>query len=322
LGKLEDDAERYIMIIVKLKGGLGNQMFQYAAGKALALRNKTELKFDLSWFEKQIDNIPRAYELGIFPFKQNFVDTETLRNMFWFMNQVIFTKIIRNILSKILPYRIQKMRVERHFQFDREVFLARGNIYLDGYWQSEKYFLDAKKDILCDFTFPLFVDVQNQKVSHMIQNTHSVSVHVRRSDYISLANVSAHLGGICTLDYYQKALSLILEKVPDAEFFFFSDDIEWVKENLGKELKSYYIDWNKDMKSYRDIQLMSLCQHNIIANSSFSWWGAWLNQNPNKIVIAPDKWFNDTNIDTRDLLPDSWIRIQTNDRAKMVNKIK
>lgn len=310
------------MIIVKIKGGLGNQMFQYATGKALALRNKTELKLDLSWFEKQTENIPRVYELGIFPFKQNFVDTEYLQKTFWFMNQDVFTKILRNILRKISPYHIQKMRVERHYQFDREVFLARGNIYLDGYWQSEKYFLDAKKAILSDFTFPLFVDDQNKKMSYMVQNTHSVSVHVRRGDYISLASASACLGGICTLDYYQKALSLILEKVPDAEFFFFSDDIEWVKENLGRGLKSYYIDWNKDMESYRDIQLMRLCQHNIIANSSFSWWGAWLNPNPSKIVIAPDKWFNYTNIDTRDLLPDSWIRIQTNDMAKKVIKFK
>ena len=258
------------MIVVRLMGGLGNQMFQYAYGRAVSLRDKTELALDISWFRKQSKNIPRRYELDIFRSPQSLVDLN------------MFSKCWNKLT---------------------------GDKYLNGYWQSEKYFKDIEDVVRSDFEFPLLDDERNEDASLLMQDTDSVSVHVRRTDYVSLPNVSACLGDICTREYYQKALRLMSDKVPDAEFFFFSDDIQWVKKNLGDGLRCHYVDWNNGLDSFRDMQLMSLCKHHIIANSSFSWWGAWLNKNPGKLVVAPGKWFNLANMDAKDIVPDDWIKV-------------
>jgi Glycosyl transferase family 11 len=178
---------------------------------------------------------------------------------------------------------------------------------LDGYWQSEKYFIDCSKLIRKDFTFKNELDSYNLKLKSKIDKTNSVSIHIRRGDYVNNLNTNA-THGLCSIDYYIKAVNYITERIESPYFFVFSDDIEWAKKNIMLNFPCQFISHNIGSKSYLDMQLMSLCKHNVIANSSFSWWGAWLNSNDNKIVIAPRKWFA-VNTDICDLIPSNWISL-------------
>lgn len=193
-------------------------------------------------------------------------------------------------------------------KFDQTVLHNLKSAYYLGYWQTEKYFSDIRSKILEAFTFPpLAEDNKNQVTIESIRRKNSISIHVRRGDYMKIGNTQ----GICTPDYYVKALKMMLEKTKPDVFLVFSDGIEWCKENLSEyfgDTPVVYVDWNTGPESFRDIQLMSNCKHNIIANSSFSWWGAWLNQNGSKIVIAPSRWMN--NKGWADIIPQSWNTIQ------------
>lgn len=162
--------------------------------------------------------------------------------------------------------------------------------YYCGCWYPVDLIKKNYKEIIQDFTFPPFENEKNLKMKEIIEKSNSISIHVRRGDYLD----HPLFGGICEKEYYQSAIKAILNKVKNPIFFIFSNDIKWCKENLNMDYPSYYIDWNKGEKSFRDMQLMSLCKHNIIPNSSFSWWGAWLNKNNNKIVIAPKNWTNES----------------------------
>ena len=179
------------------------------------------------------------------------------------------------------------------------------NIYLDGYWQNEKYFNDIEKVILKEFTLKNEFLIKNKKLKETIKNTNSISIHIRRSDYIKNKKTN-EIHGVCTTDYYQKAIKKIIENNNNIHIFVFSDDILWAKNNLKFNFPISFIVGNKD---YEDLILMSLCKHNIIANSSFSWWGAWLNKNPKKIVIAPQRWFNNLNKNKQNPIPQKWIRM-------------
>jgi hypothetical protein len=149
----------------------------------------------------------------------------------------------------------------------------------------------------------------NEEMAHRIGGEESaVSIHVRRGDYVSDAGTN-RFHGTCSVDYYHDAVDRISGFAPASHFFVFSDGIDWAKENLRLRQPVTYVDFNDGEKNYEDLRLMSLCKHHIIANSSFSWWGAWLNPNPDKIVIAPKKWFNDPSINTDDLIPNSWLRL-------------
>ncbi|MBY0244074.1 MAG: alpha-1,2-fucosyltransferase, partial [Sphingobacteriaceae bacterium] len=211
----------------------------------------------------------------------------------------LWSKIYRKL--KFYPYYIE----QRDFNYNSRYGKFSGTQikYLDGYWQSEKYFGVHANVIRDDFNFP-DLDKVNKLCAPQIMQSNSVSLHVRMGDYV---NHPLH-GGICTLKYYQQAIELMKSKIEAPIFFIFSNDIEWCKQNLDI-INAVYVTGNIGENSFRDMQLMSLCQHNIIANSSFSWWGAWLNNNRNKIVIAPKIWFNDESINTSDLLPDGWMKI-------------
>ena len=281
------------MVIIKLMGGIGNQMFEYAFGAQLhALGYK--VKYDISELEQY--KIHSGYELEkVFNLKLEYASEIELRKY----KLTIFNRILRKLNLH------NSWIVQRDFAFNIRYLRLKINkiCYLDGYWQSEKYFSSITEIIRNKFTFPS-LDERNKIYLADIQNTESVSIHVRRGDYV---NHSLH-GGICDLDYYQKAIEYIKQKVKDPFFVIFSNDIEWCKQNLSID-NSVYITDNSGDNSYKDMQLMSLCNHNIIANSSFSWWGAWLNQNPQKIIIAPSKCFNGTSYDTTDVIPVSWHQI-------------
>ena len=271
------------MIITKLIGGLGNQMFQYAAGRRAAYVNKTELKLDTSWFKNPDGAIKRDYLLNVFNIEEVFATKEEI-NKFNVRNQGLLTLFYKKILK------------------------INNNTYLEGYWQSEKYFKDIKDIIRKEFILKNKADVANQKMIRQIKNCDSVSIHIRRGDYVFDEKTNKY-HGFCDLDYYLKAVVLIAKKVKNPQFFVFSDDPIWVKQNLHLKFPYLYVDHNTGKKDYEDMRLMSECKHNIIANSSFSWWGAWLNKNKDKIVIAPKKWFRESSINTKDLIPKSWIKI-------------
>jgi hypothetical protein len=219
---------------------------------------------------------------------------------------------IANTLSFILRNKgiqLPSYFIENIFSYDARIEKTSSKCFLSGYWQSPLYFKSVECLIRQEFTFPTKLSKENSIILKMIKNFNSISLHVRRTDYVN--NVNHEIHGVCSIEYYMKAISIICANVNYPFFFIFSDDIKWVKQNLKINSKCVFVSGNTGSNSYIDMQLMSFCKHNIIANSSFSWWGAWLNSNFNKIVIAPQKWFNDENINsqTSDLIPDTWIRI-------------
>jgi len=294
------------MIIVRLIGGLGNQMFQYALGRNLARINKTTLKLDKTELElKPLSGTPRSYNLQVFNIVENFASGEEIKKIRGSSSGRLFT-----VVTKMLKLRERSSVVseKKDYVFDSRVLRSGDNVYIQGYWNNEKYFRDIRKMILKDFTIKEPIDKTNETTLNQINNTLSVSLHVRRGDYIKSKKTNQH-HGTCGLGYYQNAINIIASKVKNPSFFAFSDEIKWVKNNLKTEYSIKYVDHNDDAHNYEDLRLMSACKHNIIANSSFSWWGAWLNPNQDKIVIAPKKWLNDPSIDTSDVTPKSWLRI-------------
>ena len=290
------------MIIVKLQGGIGNQLFQFAAGKALAVKKKSELLFDVSCFSDISPAVTkRRYELGVFNITPKFADPVQIQ-------RIKDKSIINTIQDKLLPYYKKKIYYEPHYHYDLNFFKAFDQTILDGYWQSEKYFKKVSGIIRDDLVIREPLSQNTKDILMRIESTNSVSIHIRRGDYVNDL-VTQKMHGNCNLNYYEKAISLICEKVDEINLFIFSDDILWAKKNLETSLPITFVDHNDEMHAYEDLYLMSQCKHNIIANSSFSWWGAWLNENKNKIVIAPNKWFNEIKADTKDLFPKEWLII-------------
>lgn len=285
------------MQIIWCSGGLGNQMFQYAFYRRLQLDGKS-VTLDISGFNDY--GLHNGFELDkIFPVKINLADEVRVNNI---KQKISHLSLLKKIWWKVFT-NFRPVIVQKNFGYSSRLSNLQGLKYLEGYWQSEKYFGTHSDTIRNDFKFPL-LDIKNKDYADKISQVEAVSIHIRMGDYV---NHPLH-GGICTLEYYKKALSLIEEKVESPLFFIFSNDIEWCQNNLKLD-KAIYVTGNEGKNSFRDMQLMSMCKHNIIANSSFSWWGAWLNNNPDKVVVAPSKWFNDKTINTKDLLPDSWIQI-------------
>lgn len=292
------------MIIVKLIGGLGNQLFQYAIGRSLAVKIGAELKLDISGFETYKLH---AYSLGHFNIQEKIATASEIAGLsryaarkgkIWWLRNYFFAD------SKI--YIKEKRNLE--FQYDPTIMNAGASAYLDGYWQNEKYFKDIEGVLRQELSVKEALSGQDKIIAEMMAKVDSVSVHIRRGDYVTNAKTNA-VHGACDISYYQKAAELIISRITTPHFFIFSDDHEWVKQNITFSHSTTYVDHNNAARNYQDLRLMSLCRHNIIANSSFSWWGAWLNPNPEKIVIAPKQWINDPTRDTSDLIPKTWIKI-------------
>jgi len=292
------------VIITKLTGGLGNQMFQYAAGAALAKMSGTALALDIFEFETHI--MHQGFELQ-HVFGHQFIIASKLdikRQLGWQSPSIIKKILSRKNFSSL---RKKNFTVEPYFHYWGGINNLPSDCYISGYWQSEKYFQKFESQIRKDFTFKHPMDVKNTESAKKIGMVNAVSLHVRRGDYINNAKTYA-THGLCSIDYYKSAIQYISERTESAFFFIFSDDIEWVKANLVIKHPCQYIDNNEGNESYNDMRLMSLCNHHIIANSSFSWWGAWLNRSPNKIVVTPKNWFaNKSNIS--DLIPVNWVSL-------------
>ncbi|MBR2425700.1 MAG: alpha-1,2-fucosyltransferase [Lentisphaeria bacterium] len=295
------------MITSRIFGGLGNQMFQYAAGRALSLRTNQPLRLDCRWFARiPANNTPRDYELSIF--KNITYPRGDFLNFFKRSHYPRFHQLCK----KYFDYEIKLF--DHYFEetdnfFETFRFPEKRNYNLNGYWQSEKYFDDFKDEIRRDFTFPAFEERENIEIQQMAKKYTAVSLHVRRGDYISKDGTQTILEGICSEAYYQNAIKIMTDQVGTFVFVVFSDDIDWVKEKIPLPADTVFVDWNTGNNSFRDMQLMSLCSHHIIANSSFSWWGAWLGGNENKIVIAPKMWLNVADSMNEYRCPDNWLRI-------------
>ncbi len=295
------------MIITRLMGGLGNQMFQYAAGKSLSLLHGTELLLDVSHLGKKahVEDTKRDFELDKLVANVK-VSTEKDFEPFLKLGS---SKTYRSF-QRIFPSLFNKTYfAETGQRFHASFFNLPANVYLNGFWQSEKYFLKYADEIRKTFQRFELLSEPGKKILSEIKNTNSIGIHVRRGDYISNAKANS-FHGVCSVDYYKSAVLKINEKANSKpDLFVFSDDIEWCKNNFQFENKITFVENYPDKKSFEDLLLMSICSHNIIANSSYSWWGAWLNSNKSKIVIAPVKWFNQSELDTIDLFPASWIQL-------------
>lgn len=275
--------------IVKFNGGLGNQMFQYAFAFALADKFNVPIAFDFSYFEdvKANENVQsRVFELGVFNLNCEMAGEEDLAKV----KLPEFKSKFKNTLAKRFPkiFGINYVREKYNYFFDKNLLNNPDYVFYEGYFQNEKYFEHLRKELLEKFSIKIPLNEKNQLMLNKILETNSVSLHVRRGDYVSL-DYANKTHGVCSLDYYEKAIEYIAKKVKNPHFFLFSDDIDWVIQNLKLEYPFTVIDFNQG-KGWFDLNLMKQCKHNITANSSFSWWGAWLNENPEKIVVAPKKW--------------------------------
>lgn len=286
------------MKIVRCIGGLGNQMFQYAFYKSLESRFP-DVKFDNSTFKNY--KIHNGFELET-AFTINYCSPS-------FIEKIKLSFRSGGFLFRLLRHIYRKKRPKEYFEnglfYHEDALSAVGNLYYIGYWQSWKYFKDIEKRIKRDFSFDeKLLPLSNREILSKIRNTNSVSIHIRRGDYIG----NSIYDNIATSDYYYKATDYIKKNVKNPFYFIFTNDPEWSKVHMSLP-NSLIIDVNSGVDSYWDMFLMSQCRHNIIANSSFSWWGAWLNDNKNKIVIAPRKWINEDSANIDDIIPPTWKRI-------------
>jgi len=286
------------LITVKLSGGLGNQMFQYALGRNLAIRHKTPLALDISSYILGEGVTAREFLLSDFEIEANVVN-----------HTGVSTRIASRIWNKFehfVPYYLKREVRERGFEFDKNILKATNNSCLIGYWQSEKYFKEISSVIATDFRLKATSQWRNPRLLQVISGSNSVSVHFRRGDYVSNKEVmSVH--GVCDLEYYTRALDALKKMEADVQLIIFSDGKEWVRENFKVDQRLHFVD--NECTASEEIILMSMCKHNIIANSTFSWWGAWLNQNPDKVVIAPKNWFLSKERNSSDIIPETWITV-------------
>lgn len=291
------------MIVAKLIGGLGNQLFQYAAAKALALRHNVDTKVDVSFLNSDSEGryTQRFFDLTCF---ENDITIATKSECDLFLNKKS-NKVTRE-LQICFPFLFNHVLFfESGSSYQYHFIKLPKSTYLNGYWQSELYFKNYELEIRNQLHFKKQIIDDCKHWLDKIKNTDSIALHVRRGDYVTLKEANS-FHGTCNLTYYTNALNYLLAKVSMPTLYIFSDDLEWCKTNLSYNYPTYFVDTNNQ---HHDLFLMSECQHNIIANSSFSWWAAWLNANPNKIVVAPEQWFTDKSINTNDLIPASWHKI-------------
>ncbi len=290
------------MPTIKLQWGLWNQMFQYAIAYGLSQKYKEEILFDWTFLENKFflaDWTFRSYELDVFGIQKKYL---------------LFPNFVNRLFHPILFELIRKIQFWKKYLKEKNGWFIESfseNCYLDGWFQSYRYFEKYTTEMREIFTIQTPLNLQNEEMIERIISAwnNSVSLHVRRGDYISLSSAS-NWHGICSIGYYEEAIKQMQEKLVHPIFFIFSDDITWCKENIHfpEWVEVVYIDYNGNA-GHEDMRLMYSCSHHIIANSSFSWWWAFLGRNPEKHIIAPKKWLQTDSFNTVDLIPKSWIRL-------------
>lgn len=292
------------MIIVKLYGGLGNQMFQYALGRHLAELRGDTLKLDISFFK---DYDLHKYSLSPLNIIENIATPEESERL-EYTRTGLLSRLIRwasGMRSEKTPAYHQEKNL---YLFDPQILKLDGDIYLDGYWQNGRYLKGIEEVLYKEFT-PRSEQVgRNRELAEMIASSNSVNLHIRRGDYVSDTKTNRY-HGTCDLDYYHRGAKLMAERVGDPHFFIFSDDKDWVSVNLELPYPMTFVDNNDATTDYEDLRLMTQCKNHIIANSTFSWWGAWLSGNEDKVIIGPERWVLREDFNTSDVLPEGWIRL-------------
>ncbi len=304
------------MIITRLQGGLGNQMFQYAAGVALAERRRTVLKLDVSWFREYAEfEAHNRYALSCFNITEQFATQEEI-------DRVAGVKLTRAerwsaaLAESLHFYRYARRHAapantyyEPPSRFSATFFDQPDNTYLYGMWQSEDYFAPIAHLLRLHFSFRYPPQPSVSAMAERIRSAGpSVAVHFRRGDYVRNPAFNQQIG-VLPLDYYEQAIALVRERQPDAILYIFSDDIDGIEREFRPPGPHVFVRATQPWHAFDEIRLMSLCQHAIISNSTFAWWSAWLNPNPDKLVVAPDPWFAGANSSGGDLVPRSWRRL-------------
>jgi hypothetical protein len=298
------------LVIVKLIGGLGNQLFQYAAARRVACVNGVPLKLDISGFEKYT---LRRYSLHHFDIAAHIArpdDIAQIKKRGPAAFALRFTEMIR-------PYHRRHLIIERTLDFDPGILRLSGNVYLQGYWGSERYFKDIEPLIRKELAIRTAPSAPNAAMAERIGQVSAVSIHIRRGDKVSDPSARKYFPAL-PLEYYRTAIDRVAQNIERPHFFVFSDNAEWARENLHSKHPLTFVAHNGPDQDFEDLRLMSLCQHHIIANSTFSWWGAWLGVNMDRIVIAPRRWLDFSGCDTRNLLramiaPRRWLDYATYD---------
>lgn len=293
------------MVIAQITGGLGNQLFQYAAAKALSLHHNVPLFLEVSsFYREKLPELEVPRNLELFHFKG--VNEKIIT--FEEANSLINLKK-KNFLPKLIypPYK-RRVYVEPHFHFDKNFFKSKNQVFLKGGWQSEKYFKTYEKEIRSKLQLDESLIENVIQKAKLINQQNSVAVHIRRGDYLR-KKIIYEWHGVMEKGYYVKAFELLHSKIENIKAYYFTDDPDWVATNLLSLFDGEIVSNNITRSHYEDFYLMSHCRNNIIANSSFSWWAAWLNNNPDKIVIAPKKWFDKGFKDTQDVIPAQWEKI-------------
>jgi len=280
-------------------------MFQYAAGRALAHEWQTELKLDLSFFAGQT---LRAYSLEHFNIHPQFASPDDVARLMGTSGSWT-QRWVSRLAQALSPASARAVITERRYlHYDPQLFGAVRDVYLIGYWQNERYFAAEADRLRSEFALTQALLPQNAALTQQIAGTTAVGVHVRRGDYVANARTD-QLHGVCSVDYYQACAQSVLNQIPNAHFFVFSDDPEWVKAHLLLGGPTTIIAPASTDRDCEQLLLLSQCQHLILANSTFSWWATWLGNRPNRLVYAPLRWFAQGQFDTTDFIPDSWIRM-------------
>ncbi len=309
------------MIITQLTGGLGNQMFQYAAGLALAERRRTVLKLDVSWFgEDPRYEAHNRYALSCLNITEQFATDDELRRFFgeplsrterWSVSVARALRLYGYVRRHTPSGLVHEAKT---FAYYPELLEQPDGCYLKGLFQSERFFESVSGMIRAQFSSRYPPAAQVVELAKRITGGPSAALHFRRGDYVRNPEFTRIIG-VVGLDYYMSAVRLLRERSPEAVLYIFSDDIEAVAKEFKPPGPHEFVRIGKLSNAYDKIHLMSLCEHIAIANSTFSWWAAWLNLNPGKLVIAPEPWLLDSTLDQRDVIPSAWIRLPRSSAA-------
>lgn len=296
------------MIILRLKGGMGNQMFQYAFGRVLSIKNNTELAFNIEAYEDKSERpfaplfTVRTYDLDVFNVKARIAKKNEIPFLYRMYFKGSLMTLIDAIRRRVFKHEAQEIYARK---FNPSMLLLGKNSYIDGFFQSPKYFEGYEDVIRADFTLKNIPNENIKNLYNEISNSRSLCIHIRRGDFIGNKEHD-----ILDKDYYKKALDIMKNRVKIDKIYIFSDDVAWCKDNMSFGYPTIFVDNDyAGFKGEGHMYLMSGCKNFIIPNSTFSWWGAWLSKNEAKKVIAPKVWIKDPNVDMSDLILKDWITI-------------
>lgn len=295
-------------VTVSLYGGLGNQLFQYATARSLAIRLQAELALDLAWFNivnKMPDVTPRKFALA--PFNIQGILQNEGAALFMTGNRI--QRLAKKILQLIRPS-ITNINLiqEGKLTFDPHIFSLHGSLWLKGHWGSFKYYQNIRPLLQHEIATPGQLNPKSAELISAISESDAIAIHIRRGDYVTNKR-AAKRHCLCDMEYYRAGLQIAAQGLKNPHCYIFSDDTEWVRDNFKIAVPMTIVDINGPDDAHQDLWLMAACKRFIIANSSFSWWAAWLSKAKDKLVVCPKKWAVRANHDTQNLIPADWIQI-------------